>query len=223
MANELDELTGPVNEEGRDVNVINKQLPVKVGVGSTIFQVFLWFPLIIPGLVFLFMKISAANYLKRIQQKIQHNASQVDNFIEQRVIILENAVGIVNKSINLDKDVMTKVAELRSGAEEHSEAERNAINQNVDRMFRDIRVQVEQYPELKAQDTLMQVLQQNNYLQKEITAAREIYNDSVLLWNSEIFKWPTKMIVAAKAGYTTRIPFTTSSEMKARARENFFN
>ena len=28
MANELDELTGPVNEEGRDINVIHKQLNV---------------------------------------------------------------------------------------------------------------------------------------------------------------------------------------------------
>ena len=39
MANELDEMTGPVAEEGRDANVINKQIPIKVGVGSTIFQV----------------------------------------------------------------------------------------------------------------------------------------------------------------------------------------
>ncbi|HPK28930.1 MAG TPA: LemA family protein, partial [Bacilli bacterium] len=33
MANELDELTGPVNEEGQDINVISKQLKVKVGWG----------------------------------------------------------------------------------------------------------------------------------------------------------------------------------------------
>ena len=37
MANELDELTGPVNNAGRDVAVIEKQLPIKVGVGSKIF------------------------------------------------------------------------------------------------------------------------------------------------------------------------------------------
>ena len=42
MANELDEMTGPVNQAGRDVNVIEKQIPVKVGVGSTIFEVMLW-------------------------------------------------------------------------------------------------------------------------------------------------------------------------------------
>ena len=41
MANELDEVRGPVNEQGRDVNVIEKQIPVKVGVGSTIFEVLL--------------------------------------------------------------------------------------------------------------------------------------------------------------------------------------
>ncbi|MGV2392879.1 UNVERIFIED_CONTAM: hypothetical protein O8I53_07805 [Campylobacter lari] len=41
MANELDELTGPVNQEGRDINVIEKQIPVKTGVGSIVFEVFL--------------------------------------------------------------------------------------------------------------------------------------------------------------------------------------
>ena len=61
MANELDEMTGPVNEQGRDINVIERQLPVKVGVGSVIFEVVLWLLGILPGLIFLFMKISARN------------------------------------------------------------------------------------------------------------------------------------------------------------------
>ena len=103
MANELDELTGPVNEQGRDINVIEKQLPVKVGTGSLVFEIFLWFPLIIPGLIFLFMKISARNYLRALQQRIQHNASQIDNYLEQRVVILQNVVGIVEKSIDLKR------------------------------------------------------------------------------------------------------------------------
>ena len=40
--------------------------------------------------------------------------------------------------------------------------------------------------------------------------------------NRDIFDWPTKMIVAAKQGYTTRIPFTASAETKERARGVFF-
>lgn len=70
MANELDELSGPVNTNGRDVNVIEKQIPVKVGVGSTIFEVLLWVLGIIPGLIFLIKKIKAQNYFRGLQQKI---------------------------------------------------------------------------------------------------------------------------------------------------------
>jgi len=36
MANELDEVSGPINAEGRDVNVISKQIPVQIGTGSLV-------------------------------------------------------------------------------------------------------------------------------------------------------------------------------------------
>ena len=50
MANELDEMTGPINGAGRDVNVIERQLPVTIGWGSTFFEVCLWLCGIIPGI-----------------------------------------------------------------------------------------------------------------------------------------------------------------------------
>ena len=65
-------------------------------------------------------------------------------------------------------------------------------------------------------------MQQNMHLQREITAARELYNDTVAAWNRDIFAWPTKQIVAARAGYTTRIPFIASKEIKAQAKDVFF-
>ena len=65
-------------------------------------------------------------------------------------------------------------------------------------------------------------MRKNDYLQREITAAREVYNDTVLRWNQEIFVWPTKKIVAAKNGYTTRIPFSVSKAVKEQARQKFF-
>lgn len=83
---------------------------VEVGTGSLIFEVALWILGILPGLIFLFMKINALAYLRKLQQKIQADASQIDNYLEQRVVILQNVVGLVEKSIDLDKDVMKTVA-----------------------------------------------------------------------------------------------------------------
>ena len=226
MANELDETTGPVREEGRDIHVIDKQIPVKVGWGSTLFEVCLWLCGILPGLIFLFMKISARNYLQRLQQKLQQDASQIDNYLEQRVQILQNVAPLVEKAIDLDKDVMKAVAAYRGGRAPEGtptgDALRNQVAGQVDAICGRLFPQVEAYPELKAHEAIADAMQQNSYLQKEITAARALYNDTVAQWNADIFRWPTKMIVAARAGYTTRIPFTASAETRERARGTFF-
>jgi len=220
MANELDEMTGSVNAAGRDINVIEKQISARVGWGSTLFEIVLWCLGIIPGLIFLFMKIGAKNYFQKLQQKIQADASTIDNYLEQRVMILKNLAKLVEKAVDLDKDVMKAVAAFRGGR--LPDSERNAVAGQIDGCFGRLFPQVEAYPDLKAHAAIADAIQQNSYLQKEITAARQLYNDSVMQWNSDLFDWPTKQIVAARSGYTTRIPFTASAEIKAQARETFF-
>lgn len=220
MANELDEMNPVVNQDGRDINVIEKQLPVETGFGSVVFEIFLWICGIIPGIIFSIMKVKAKNYFQQLQQKIQANASTIDNYLEQRVQILQNMVPLVEKSIDLDKDVMKTIAAYRSGIKPN--ANMNTVAKDIDTAFSRLFPQVESYPELQAHAAIQEAMQQNAYLQKEITAARSLYNDSVYQWNRDIFDWPTKMIVAAKEGYTTRIPFTVSAEVKEKARQVFF-
>lgn len=249
MANLLDEITGPVNDNGRDVHVIDRQLPVTIGFGSILFEIALWVVIpvavllyvvfmgsaledtalvcvvgcvagVLPGVIFVFKKISARNYFQQLEQRIQAEASNIDNFLEQRVQILQNVVGLVERAIELDKDVMKAVAALRGGSV--NAANRNSVNQQIDTAFGRLFPQVEAYPELKAHDAIADAMQQNNYLQREITAARTVYNSRVTQWNTDIFSWPTKMIVAARQGYTTRIPFTASAETRQMARSKFF-
>lgn len=222
MANQLDELNPEVREEGLDTNVIAKKLPAEVGVGSTIFEIALWVCGIIPGLVFLFMKINAQKHFDQLQQKIQRNASQIDNYLEQRVMVLQNCARLLDKAIDLDKSTFENIAKFRSGNVDDMDATRNELGGQIETMSRDINVAVENYPELQAHREIADAMQQNMYLQREITAARELYNDTINEWNRDIFAWPTKKIVAAKNGYTTRIPFAASKEIKEKAKSVFF-
>lgn len=249
MANLLDETQGPVNDNGRDVHVIDRQLPVTITFRSTLFEIALWVTLplltliyvlamgdqlvdpitvaiggcvagVLPGVVFIFMKISARNYFLKLEQRIQAEASNIDNYLEQRVQILQNVVGLVNRAIDLDKDVMKAVAALRGG--KVNEANRSDVNSQLNMACGRLFPQVEAYPDLKAHQAIADAMQQNNYLQREITAARTVYNSRVTQWNTDLFSWPTKMIVAARQGYTTRIPFTASAETREMARSKFF-
>lgn len=249
MANLLDETTGPVNQNGREIHVINRQLPVTTGFGSVLFEIALWVLIpvcvlgyvllckdtianpvqvavigclagMLPGVIFIFMKIKAHNYFQQLEQRIQAEASNIDNFLEQRVQILQNVVGIVDRAIDLDKDVMKAVAALRGGSVNGEN--REEVNAQVNMAFGRLFPQVEAYPELRAHEAIADAMQQNSYLQREITAARTVYNNRVTQWNTDIFAWPTKMIVAAKQGYTTRIPFSISEEVRQTAQDKFF-
>ena len=110
MANLLDETQGPINNEGRDVHVIDRQIPVTITFKSTLFEIALWITIpllvllyvcfmgnqlespervaaigcllgILPGVIFIFMKISARNYFMQLEQRIQAEASNIDNFL----------------------------------------------------------------------------------------------------------------------------------------------
>ncbi len=223
MANELDEMSAEAPAEGNDVKVIAKQLPVTVGAGSKVFDIIWWFlPPVIGGIVWLIMKAKAKNYFQQLQQKIQHDASQIDNYLEQRVQILQNCARLLDKAIDLDKETFTQIAKYRSNSAAEGDEARMAYSEKVENIARSVNIAFENYPDLKAHRELADAMQQNSYLQREITAAREVYNDTVNTWNREIFVWPTKQIVAAKAGYTTRIPFAADKETKEAARGVFF-
>lgn len=220
MANELDEVTAVPREEGRDINVIDKQIPITVGGGTKFFNIIIWLlPPIIGGIIWTVAKIKAGKYLSQLQQKIQHDASQIDNYLEQRVVILQNTAKLLDKAIDLDKDTFVKIAEMRSGNGANRLNEAASAIENVNAK---INIAMENYPDLRAHAEIADAMQQNSYLQREITAAREVYNDTVNQWNKAVYEWPAKQFVAAKRGYTTRIPFTTTKEIKEKARGVFF-
>ena len=240
MGNMLDELDEEIREEGRDTNVIAKQIKVEkdisvqamiwilylAGIGLIAYgvmnKIYYLIPVgvIIPILVFSSLK-KQESYFSQLEQRIQQGASQIDNYLEQRVIVLQNTARLVEKAVDLDKSVFSEIAKLRTGAG-IKETERNDIQQKLDSAYTGLNLAVENYPDLKSHMELRDAMQQNLYLQREITAAREVYNDSIGVWNREIFEWPFKKYIAAQKGYTTRIPFIASKEIKQKAKEVFF-
>ncbi|WP_300358697.1 LemA family protein [Fusobacterium sp.] len=240
MANMLDELDNEIREEGREVNVIAKQLKVEkdasiqiliwalylIGLGLIAFgaikKVYYAIPIgiIIPAFVYSSLKKQEA-YFSQLEQRIQQSASQIDNYLEQRVIVLQNTAKLVEKAVDLDKSVFSEISKFRSG-NHIKETERNDIQDKIDKAYKGLNIAVENYPDLKSHMELRDAMQQNLYLQREITAAREVYNDNTGIWNREIFEWPFKKYIAAQKGYTTRIPFIASQEIKQKSKEVFF-
>ncbi|WP_300391030.1 LemA family protein, partial [Fusobacterium sp.] len=217
MANMLNEMDEEIREQGRDVNVIAKQIQVEkdssiqvliwvlylLGLGLIVFgvmsKIYYAIPvgIIIPVIVYSNLK-KQESYFNQLEQRVQQSASQIDNYLEQRVVVLQNTAKLVEKAIDLDKSVFADIAKFRSG--NIKDMDRNEVQGQLDRVYKGLNIAVENYPDLKSHGELRDAMQQNIYLQREITAAREVYNDNIGVWNREIFEWPFKKYVAANKG-----------------------
>ncbi len=109
MANQLDEMNPEIMSEGRDVHVIAKVIPVEtsgfekllptilmaVGVIGIVFGIVIdkYLVSIIGAIVLIYpwwrLKQISSEF-NMMEQRIQNAASEIDNYMEQRVVILQN-------------------------------------------------------------------------------------------------------------------------------------
>ncbi len=176
---------------------------------------------LIPFAILFWQKKTTASHFQGLMQKINGLASEIDNYIDQQIDILKNVAPLVEKSIDLDKDVMKSVAAFRGGVDITNE-NRNAVASQVSATYRALVPHMEAYPDLKAHAVIAEAMQKAEHLRKEITAARTLYNDRVAQWNREVFEWPIKRMVAAEEHYRTLVPFAIDAERKEGMHQVFF-
>lgn len=199
--------------------VVNERVGATVSKSEKSLGTLLWFLFIIPGAVFSSKKKAAARYYGEMSQKIQHDASQIDNYLEQRVIILENLSALITKEMAFEKDVVGRLAVYRQGINAN---DLSSAAQEIEDANSKVREYLNNNPQLRSTAAVEKAIKDNDYLQREITAARELYNDSIKEWNDAIFGTVAQRLVAVEKRYTTKVPFTTTREIREKARSVLF-
>ena len=121
-----------------------KKSPELTG-GTKAFQVIMWCLLLIPGIVLAAKKKKAEERLSALEQRIQHDASQIDNYLEQRVIILENLSALINKEMTFEKDALSTLAGYKNGIDADS---LSSANDNISAAENKIKSVFDDHPEL---------------------------------------------------------------------------
>ncbi len=135
------------------------------------------------------------NSLVSARQKVKNSWAQVDVQLKKRADIVYNLVEIVKSYVRFEKKTLEKITRertniLNSANQKETISESNALAKT----FKAIFAVAENYPNLRANESFLELQKQLIALEEDIAYARMVYNDVVTLYNTAIHSFPANMI-----------------------------
>ena len=163
--------------------------------------------------------IGAGMYNSLIFKKNQvSNAfASVDVLLKKRYDLIPNLVSTVQTYMQYEKNLLTEITSLRAKAVsgQVSDEEKVDIDNKISKAIRGIMVAVENYPDLKANQSFLQLQQTLNEVEEQISAARRAFNAAVVDYNNAVEMFPSS-IAASMMGYTVKKVFEAGEEERAK-------
>lgn len=137
------------------------------------------------------------NSLVRNRNEVDNAFGGMDVQLKKRYDLIPNLVSTVKQYAAHEKDLLTKVTEMRAKATEGnlSADEKVALDNKISSGMKSLMVAVENYPDLKANENFMNLQRTLTEVESQISAARRTYNAVITDFNNGIQTFP-KSIVA---------------------------
>lgn len=130
-----------------------------------------------------------------LRERVKKSWKDIDIQLKRRFDLIPNLLETVKGYSSHEKEIFTKVAELRSGYEKtNSVAEKGKISGELSSVLRGINVSLEAYPELKANENFRELQLELQNTEDKIAYARQFYNDITNRYNQEIKVFPGNII-----------------------------
>ena len=156
-----------------------------------------WVWLIILGAIVLLAVIVVGMYNKLVslRNRAENAWAQVDVQLRRRYDLIPNLVETVKGYAAHERVVFEEVTAARTraqqaqGVQEQASAE-NALTAAIGRLF----AVAEAYPELRATENFQQLQAQLTEVEGDIAVSRQVYNDTVLTYDTALETVPTSII-----------------------------
>lgn len=144
--------------------------------------------------------VSAYNGLVRQRNQAEESFSTMDVYLKKRFDQIPNVVAAVKGYAKHEAETLENIVKLRNGAQ--SIDDKLAVESQMNKAIQSLMVQVEAYPQLKANENFLDLQHQLLAVEEDIANARKYYNGCVRELNNSIQMVPTN-IIANLFGFKT--------------------
>jgi len=150
--------------------------------------------------------VALYNGLVRARMRVDEAWAQIDVQLKRRYDLIPNLVNAVRGYMGFEQKVLTDVTNARAAAvaagAQGPAAQANAEN-FLSSTLRSLFAVVENYPELKANQNVLELQESLQTTENQISFSRQHYNATVLEYNTSIQTIPGA-IIAGPLGFTRR-------------------
>jgi LemA protein len=173
--------------------------------------------LIIGGviLILIIWMVSINNRLVALKNNRESAFSDIDVQLKQRYDLIPQLIGTVKGYMTHESEVLTRVTEARSRCiQAGSISEKISAENNLGAALNGLNIQIEAYPDLKANANFMSLQGEISDIENKLAAARRFFNSATKEYNNGIEQFPSNLIAGFK-GYKTEPMFDLGSEQRA--------
>jgi len=140
--------------------------------------------------------IATYNKFKRLKNAAEATLGQIKVALKKRLDMLSELVDSVKSYAKFEKETLQKITEMRSSVMKGDAKKIEEIDRETRRILGDIRVAVENYPELKTSETVKKLMDAIGSIEDEIARHRYTYNNIVQEYNTMTDVIPSSMIAS---------------------------
>lgn len=150
-------------------------------------------------LILIIWYISANNKLVALKNNRENAFADIDVQLKQRHDLIPQLMGAVKGYMDHEKEVLTRVTAARSGAISASTLnDKIAAEAELGAAMSAFNIQVEAYPDLKANSNFMQLQTEISDIENKLAAVRRFFNSATKELNTAIESIPTNIVANIK-------------------------
>lgn len=163
--------------------------------------------------------VSLYNGLVKLRNRRQNAFADIDVQLRQRHDLVPQLVETVKGYASHEKELLLRVTEARTAAmAAGSIDDKIKAEQQLTAALQGLKVQVEAYPDLKANQNFLQLQEELSDIENKLAAARRFFNGATTEYNNAVESFPGNLI-ARNFGFQREVFFDLGADNRKQMEE----
>lgn len=163
--------------------------------------------------------VSLYNGLVKLRNRRQNAFADIDVQLRQRHDLVPQLVETVKGYASHEKELLLRVTEARTAAmAAGSIDDKIKAEQHLTAALQGLKVQVEAYPDLKANQNFLQLQEELSDIENKLAAARRFFNGATTEYNNAVESFPSNLI-ARNFGFQRELFFDLGTDTRKQMEE----